>query len=166
VLWWVLAPRADFRVTDSGPVPIGHPSNELLAADDAVFALVLAGLGLLAGVVAWRLRRHRGVAVLVAVAVGAGLAALLSWQLGELLGPGPTKAALADVGARVTTGLHLGSLPALAVAPFAAVLVYVGAAAYQGEDGLGRTERPPQHALRADGVPADGRRLVEAPPPA
>src|SRR4051812_3042544 len=53
LLWWVLAPRADFRITTDGPTAIGNPSEELLAADDAVFALLLAGVGLLAGVLAW-----------------------------------------------------------------------------------------------------------------
>ena len=47
LLWWWLAPRADFRVTAAGPVPIGTVSEELLIADDAVFALVLTGVGLL-----------------------------------------------------------------------------------------------------------------------
>jgi len=139
LLWSWLAPRADFRVTDAGPVPVGNLSEELLVADDAVFALLLLGLGLLAGAAAWFLPRRRGVATVLALAVGACLAAVVAWQVGEFLGPGPTEQQLADVGARVTTSLTLGSLPAMALAPFGALLVYVAAALHAPEEDLGRT---------------------------
>jgi Protein of unknown function (DUF2567) len=138
VLWWGLAPRADFRVTSTGPVVIGHPSEELLAADDATFVLILGAVGLLAGLGAWLVRRRRGVAGLLGAAFGTLAASAMAWQVGELLGPGPTKAALRQVGGRVTTGLSLGSLPALAVGPFLAVLVYVVATLFVRSDALGR----------------------------
>jgi LPXTG-motif cell wall-anchored protein len=139
LLWWLLAPRADFRITADGPTVIGNPSGELLVADDGLFTLLLAGLGLLAGAAAWWLRRRRGVTTVVALALGALLAAVVAWQLGELLGAGPTKAELADVGARVTTALRLGGLPALAVAPFTAVLAYLVPVLSARRDDLGRT---------------------------
>jgi hypothetical protein len=167
--WWALAPRAVFRITEAGPEPVGSPSDELLIADDAVFVLVLAGVGLLAGVVVWRLRRRRGVASVVAVAVGALATALVAWQVGEVLGAGPTEEQIADVGARVTTSLTLGSPAALAVAPFLAVLVYVLAALTAHDDGLGRAAevpRPGAAALSVAGPPVAGpdRPLVDVPP--
>jgi hypothetical protein len=140
LLWVWLAPRARFEVVEGGAVPVGNPSAELLVADDSVLVLVLAGLGLLAGGIAWAMRRRRGVAILVGTAVGTALAAVLAWQLGELLAPGPSAAELGDVGTRVTTGLSLSSLPALAVAPFAALLVYVVAALFASADDLGRRD--------------------------
>lgn len=143
LLWWALAPRADFRVTDTGPVPIGDLSGELLVADDAVLALVLAGAGLLAGAAAWFLRRRRGVAAVLALALGGCLTAVVAWQVGELLGAGPSEAELGDVGARVTTSLTLGSPAALAIAPFSALLAYVVAVLATPDDGLGRTEPEP-----------------------
>jgi len=140
VLWWLLAPRLDFRITAAGPVPVdAAPSGELLIADDGVFALVLIGVGLLCGAAAWRLRRRRGVTIVVALAVGTSLLATLAWQVGEYLGAGPTRAELAHVGGRVTTALTLGSLPALALAPFGALLAYVIAVLYVRGDDLGRT---------------------------
>jgi hypothetical protein len=157
LLWWGLAPRARFQVTQDGPVVIGRPSAELLVADDGVFTLVLAGLGLLAGVVAWRLRRRRGVAVLLALALGTLLAAVLAWQLGELLGPPPTQEQLADVGAAVTTGLRLNSLAALAVGPFVAVLAYVLATLLAHAEDLDRPGPSPVAAhppLPGGAVPA------------
>ncbi|WP_164704642.1 LPXTG cell wall anchor domain-containing protein [Blastococcus litoris] len=139
LLWWALAPRADFRVTDAGPEAIGQVSGELLVADDAVYALVLLGVGLLAGAAAWFLRRRRGVATVLALALGSCAAAVVAWQVGELLGAGPSEAELAQVGARVTTSLTLGSPPAMALAPFGALLAYVAAVLYARDDGLGRT---------------------------
>jgi Protein of unknown function (DUF2567) len=142
LLWWWLAPRADFRITAAGPVAIGNPPEELLVADDAVLALILLALGLLAGAGAWSLRRRRGVATVLALAVGASLMAAVAWQLGELLGPGPTKTQLADVGRVVTTSLTLRSLPALALAPFGALLAYLVPVVTVHRDDLGRTRDP------------------------
>ena len=143
LLWWALAPRVDVRVTADGLVPVGDPPQELAVADDSVLVLLLVGLGLLAGAVAWRLRRLRGVAVLVALALGASLAAVLAWQLGELLAPAPTEAELARVDAVVTTPLRLAALPALAAAPFSALLAYLVGVAVTRTDDLDRSTGEP-----------------------
>ena len=155
VVWAWLAPRADFRITDAGPVVIGNPSEELFAADDAVFVLVLAVFGLVAGVSAWFLRRRRGVAIVLALSVGCAAMGVVAWQLGELLGAGPSKAELTHVGGVVTTALHLASLPALAVAPFTALVGYVVGVLSIAFDDLGRTEAPvaPAPAAPADAEP-------------
>jgi hypothetical protein len=170
LLWWWLAPRADFRITDTVPVAIGDPTEELFIADDSVFTLVLAAFGLVAGAAAWFLRRRRGVAVVLALALGCSLMSVLAWQLGELLGPGPSEAELADVGAVVTTELSLGSLPALAVAPFAAMLAYLLGVVYVRGDDLDRVDEPGDARLPAGDTstaPEDRPRpdLVEIPPP-
>ena len=167
--WWGLAPRADFRITEAGPEPVGSPSNELLVADDGAFVLVLAVVGLIAGAAAWRLRRRRGVATVVALAVGALVSALIAWQLGELLGAGPTEEQIADVGRLVTTPLRLGSPAALAVGPFLAVLAYVVGVLTAHDDGLGRIEDSPgpeEPLPSAAGSPSAGpeRPLVDVPP--
>jgi hypothetical protein len=167
LLWWWLAPRADFRITATGPVAIGNPSDELLVADDAVLALILTGLGLLAGTAAWFVRRRRGVATVLALAVGGSLMAAVAWQVGELLGPGPTKAQLAEVGQVVTTSLTLGSLPALALAPFGALLAYLVPVLTVHRDDLGRTPDPaaPRLPPAADAGEPDGKRPLVAVPP-
>jgi hypothetical protein len=154
LLWWVLAPRATFEVTADGPVPVGRPSPELSVADDGVFTLLLAALGLVAGLVAWRLRHRRGVAVVLALAVGAVLASLAAWQLGELLGAGPSPAELAAVGTRVLTPLQLGSPAALAVAPFLAVLGYVVATLLSAAEDLDRPDPAPPVLLAGGALPA------------
>jgi hypothetical protein len=138
VVWWALAPRADFRITQDGPQVIGFPSAELLVADDAVFVLVLAVVGLVGGMAAWLLRRHRGVVLVAALALGATAAGAVAWLVGELLGRGPSEQDLASIGGTVTTSLHLGATAALAVAPFLAVLVYLLGVIVNADDGLGR----------------------------
>jgi LPXTG-motif cell wall-anchored protein len=172
LLWWLLAPRADFRITADGPVAIGNPSGELLVADDAVFTLLLAGIGLIAGAAAWWFRRRRGVATVIALAVGSLVTGLVAWRLGELLGAGPTEAQVADVGARVTTALQLGGLSALAVAPFTAVLAYLVPVVSTRGDDLGRVQGSgaPEGGALPEAPPdpfttGPERDLVEAPPP-
>jgi hypothetical protein len=167
LLWWWLAPRADFRITDTGPVAIGDPSGELLIADDAVLALILAGMGLVAGAAAWFLRRRRGVATVLALAVGASAMAAVAWQFGEFLGAGPTQAELADVGRIVTTSLTLGSVPALALAPFGALLAYLVPVLTVNRDDLGRTPVPSRTVPEPAGLRDDRRGerpLVDVPP--
>lgn len=167
LLWWWLAPRADFRITDAGPVAIGDPSEELLVADDAVLALILTAFGLAAGAAAWFLRRRRGVATVLALAVGGSAMAAVAWQLGELLGPGPNQAQLSDLGAVVTTSLTLGSLPALALAPFAALLAYLVPVVAVHRDDLGRTPAPTRTVESSPGATPgelDDRPLENAPP--
>jgi hypothetical protein len=166
LLWWWLAPRADFRITDGGPVAIGDPSEELFVADDSVLALILIAMGLLAGAAAWFRRRRRGVATVLALAVGASLMAVVAWQLGELLGAGPTHAQLADVGTVVTTRLALGSPPALALAPFAALLAYLVPVITVHRDDLGRTPDPDRSiaAQEATSGALDERPLENVPP--
>jgi hypothetical protein len=167
LLWWWLAPRADFRITESGPVVLGNPPDELLVADDAIFALILAGFGLVAGASAWFLRRRRGVASVFALAVGGSAMGAVAWQLGELLGPGPTAAQLAHVGGVVTTSLTLGSIPALALGPFAALLAYLVPVLTVHRDDLGRTPDPSGtgRTLPQDVAPELDERPLENVPP-
>jgi hypothetical protein len=143
-LWIWLAPRAEYRVTASGVEPIGAPpSSELFMADDGVFVMLLAGLGLVAGIVVWLQRRRRGALTLLALATGMLAAGIVAWLLGEWAGPAPAEAELADVGATITTGLSLGATAGLAVGPFVAVLTYLVATSLSARDDLGRVEPAP-----------------------
>ena len=169
VLWWLLAPRADFRITPDGPIVLGDPVDELLIADDAVFALVMAGVGLVCGGAAWWLRRRRGVATVLALGLGGGLASVVAWQLGELLGAGPSEAELARVGGVVTTSLTLGSLPALAIASFTAVLAYLVGVLHAADDGIGRDAGQPRATSDLPGPeprpwPVEGNRTLAVRP--
>lgn len=145
LVWVWLAPRVDFRVTSTdGGVEVvggGLVSPELFMSDDGVYVLVLAGLGLLAGLVGWFvLRARRGVVLLSCLAGGMLLASLAAWQVGALLGRGPTADQLATVGTVVTTAVDLNALAALAVGPFTAVVVYLVATVLTSRDDLGRAD--------------------------
>jgi hypothetical protein len=170
LVWWALAPRASYRITSDGAVLLGNgPTSELRIADDGVFALVLAGVGLICGVAAWQLRRRRGVATVVALGLGTSATAAVAWQLGQLLGAGPARADLTHVGARVTTGLALHSLAALAVAPFVALLAYLVGVVYARGDDLGRagggTEPAGEEPTDDSEFPVEEERsLVQTPP--
>jgi len=162
-LWTWLAPRADYRVVSTTDIePVGTaPSAELFMADDGVLVLILAGLGLLAGVGFWFHRRRRGPLTLTALATGMLAAGVVAWQLGEWAGPSPTEADLARVGNTVTTGLSLGATATLAVGPFMAVLAYLVATALTPDDDLGRPDdehAPPPLPVRPP--------LPPVPPPA
>ncbi|WP_448613105.1 hypothetical protein [Modestobacter sp. URMC 112] len=146
LLWLWQGPRASFQVVEGDVVPIGAPpSNELFMADDGVYVLVLAGLGVLAGGVLWLRRRARGVVTLTALAAGMVAASLVAWQVGELLAPGPTDEQLSQVGGTVTTGLQLGAVAAVAVGPFLAVLTYLVASTLTSRDDLGRDDEDELH---------------------
>ncbi|MCO7222129.1 DUF2567 domain-containing protein, partial [Klenkia sp. PcliD-1-E] len=142
LLWVWLAPRAQFTVTSTeGAVEVtggGLVNPELFASDDGVYVLLLGGLGLLAGLAGWLPRRRRGVVTLVGLTVGMLAASVTAWQLGALLGRGPSREQLMTVGTVVTTALDLNMLAALAVGPFVAVLVYVVATVLASRDDLGR----------------------------
>jgi hypothetical protein len=146
-IWIWLAPRADYRVTATGVEPIGRaPSAELFMADDGVFVLVLAALGLVAALVVWLRRRRRGALTLLALATGMLAAGVVAWMLGTWADPAPSHAQLTDVGRTVTTALTLNATAALAVGPFVAVLVYLVAAVLTPRDDLGRPEPEPESA--------------------
>jgi hypothetical protein len=153
-LWLWLAPRAQYRITETGVVPVhGTPSSELFMADDGVFVCILGGLGLVAGLALWSWRRRRGPLTLTALATGMLAAGVVTWQLGEWLGRGPTHQQLTDVGRTVTTGLGLGASAALAVGPFVAVLAYLVAASLTPDDDLGRRDGAEPAAERPPGLP-------------
>jgi hypothetical protein len=156
-IWIWLAPRADYRVIATGVEPIGRaPSAELFMADDGVFVLVLAALGLLAGVVVWLRRRRRGALTLLALATGMLAAGVVAWMLGKAADPAPSHAQLTDVGRTVTTALDLNATAALAVGPFVAVLVYLVAAVLTSRDDLGRDEPGSGSAAEPGPEPGSG----------
>jgi hypothetical protein len=91
---------------------------------------------------------------------------VVAWQVGELLGRGPSEAELADVGRVVTTSLTLGSLPGLAIAPFTAVLAYLVGVLHVADDGLGREpEAGGMPVVAGPGHAEDDRPLAQVPPP-
>jgi hypothetical protein len=131
-VWWWLAPMARTDLEQGSVYLRGHA--ELQAAQDCWFAVVLGALGVVTATVhAWwssgrgtgqdGARRSRGASVgqvrrVVGLTAAMLLAALVAWQTGSLLGPGPLAAQVAAGATHPLTPLQLHSSGALLVGPF------------------------------------------------
>lgn len=152
VVWWLVAPRRAYLVGAEGAFAV-VPESEAAVGSDGWFMALTGVVALAAAFVAWRVLRHRGPLVLLALAGGTLLSGLLTWFMGGLLGAGPTVAELADIGRTVHGPLQLRAHGSLTVAPFLAVAGYLIGACFTTRDDLGRP------ALPSTGGPAAERPL-------
>lgn len=122
VAWAQLAPTPVATQTEAGPALQG-PQLELQVGIDGWFGAVALALGLLSGLVllSWRSRRPELMVLLVAL--GAGVAALLMVRGGALLGPPDPAEVLAgaELGARAPLDLTLQATGMAWLWPVAAV---------------------------------------------
>jgi MFS family permease len=136
-LWVHLAPRLAFRVDQPGrALPVVPEAEEYIAADGRFVLLTLAA-GVLAGLLCWFLRSSRGPLLLVLLAAGGLLGAVVTWRLGLRLGTGYRPEDLQVVGRTVYQPLTLRAKAALVVEPVAAVVVYLLAAGFSSRNDLG-----------------------------
>jgi len=147
VLWARVAPRLGFRVAAPGTFAQVGPAEEQNFATDGFFALLTLGVGLVAGVLSWRIRSVRGPLVLVGLAAGGVAGAVLTWRLGQALAPAPTDAELAEVGRIVYPALQLRATAALVIEPAVAVLTYLLCVGFAVRPDLGRPDGDPPPAL-------------------
>lgn len=136
-LWLVLAPRRAYEVVDGGFAPL-EPQSEALIGADGWLLILSCILGLLAAGLVWRFAAVRGVAIVLGVAFGMVVAAVLAWQVGGWLGAGPSDAQLAQIGAIVTPALQLRAIPVLVIGAFVATLGYVVLVCFAARDDLQR----------------------------
>lgn len=93
LVWWWVAPTERWIVVDGGLAPADVGFSAWFAAD-AWFLVLGAVAGVLLAAISWRPGRHRPVALVGGVIVGAGIVALVAWALGGALGaPDPQAAA-------------------------------------------------------------------------
>jgi hypothetical protein len=166
LLWRLIAPEVELVQTDGGPVPVDSEPEGYIA-DDGWFMGIAVVAGILVAVAVWLLlRRYRGPAMLVAIAVGSIGAAVLAGWLGHQIGfaeferlardatPGttlhrPPKLRIVDI------GLWLGFIPR--VRGIVLIQAIVAVAVYAAMAGLHYTPD-----LRAeDGQPGPA---VDVPP--
>jgi hypothetical protein len=123
LVWRAWSPHSvSYLLSGATGKPFVVPEEtESQIAGDGRFVLLSIGLGLVFGLVAWRLRAHRGPVVLAALAVAGVLSSVLARTVGELL-PSGSPARRVDTAFAPQLSLH--SLPALAVQAFFGVLVY------------------------------------------
>lgn len=93
LVWWWVAPTEQWIVVDGGLAPADAGFTAWFAAD-AWFLVLGAVAGVFLAAISWRPGRHRPLALVVGVIVGAALVALVAWALGGALGaPDPGDAA-------------------------------------------------------------------------
>lgn len=139
-LWVHLAPRLAFRVDQPGrALPVVPEAEEYIAADGR-FVLLTLTAGVLAGLVCWFARSSRGPLLLIVLAAGGLLGAVVTWRLGLRLGTGYRPEDLQVLGAIVRQPLTLRARAGLVVEPVAAVVVYLLAAGFSSRNDLGRDE--------------------------
>jgi hypothetical protein len=137
-LWVQLAPRLAFRVDQPGrALPVVPEAEEYIGAD-GWFVVITLAVGLAAGLGCWLVRRSRGPLVLLALAVGGLLGAVITWRLGMRIGTGYQPADLQQVGKIVYQPLRLRATSALVVEPVAAVLVYLLGVGFTARNDLGQ----------------------------
>lgn len=122
--WWAWSPRTVSYLLSGGagkPPLVIPDETESQIAGDGRFVLLSLGLGLVFGLLAWRLRALRGPVVLVTLAGSGLLSSVLGRTVGELL---PSGNPARRLNAAFAPQLSLHALPALAVQAFFAVLVY------------------------------------------
>ena len=137
-LWVRLAPRLAFRVREPGrALPIVPEAEEYVAADGR-FVLITLAVGVVAAAGCWLVRRSRGPLVLLSLAAGGLLGAVITWRLGMRIGTGYQPGDLRQVGNVVRQPLTLRATSALVVEPAAAVVCYLLAVGFTARNDLGR----------------------------
>ena len=135
IIWAFFAIRPEYELTDDLEASMGERELADIFAGDALFTLLLAAVGLAIGVACWILFQRNGWLVCALAVLGAGVAALIAWQVGLLVTPDDFDVRLASAvgGEGVPIDLQLRSTAALLVAPFAAITPVMLLAAFAPE---------------------------------
>lgn len=134
LLWLWLAPHVPL-ISDDHAVYLKDSEGEQAVGVDGMFTLLAAGFGVLSGLVVFLVRRAGGIPLVVGLALGALLGAVVAWRLGVWLGPEQDVAAHArQVGKGVTfdAPLELKAKGALLAWPVVGLLVHLGLTALFG----------------------------------
>jgi hypothetical protein len=145
LLWSKVAPRLTVTFEAEGPSAPDLESTKAFIGADGSYLLVMLGVGLLCGAVAWLIARRSGPWTVAALAVGGALGALVAARVGVLPGSHEAVQALQHGGAgHPPVDLYLGKLkgdvphlraPWAAVAwPVGALLAFLVPAAWRPED--------------------------------
>ncbi|NLU67602.1 hypothetical protein HCC30_10020 [Streptomyces sp. HNM0574] len=127
LLWVWLAPRIPL-FTDGQAVYLKDPEGEEAVGADGTFVLLSLALGAVAGGAVFLARRKGGVGLVLGLACGGLLAAVVGWRLGVMLGPESDVVAAAKAAGKGNTfegPLELTAKGALLAMPFGAVLFHL-----------------------------------------
>lgn len=149
VIWWRVVVLPSYSVGPNGGASTSERALTEFFAGDAWFCILGLVVGLLIGLLGWRLFAAVGWPVAMGVVVLALIAALICWAVGYALGPGPfvPRLAAAKPGDLVPVELTVRATAALVVWPLAAVVpVLLGAS-------LGRDDEEPRPLFRRRPAP-------------
>ncbi|MEV0095655.1 hypothetical protein [Streptomyces sp. NPDC050738] len=134
VLWAWLAPKVPL-VSDGKAVFLKNSESEEAIGADGTFLLLALGFGVVTAVAVFLFRRRGGIALVLGLAVGGLLGAVLAWRVGLVLGPSDDVVAAAlKAGKGVTfdAPLKLAAKGALLAWPVAAMIVHLALTALFG----------------------------------
>ncbi|MBC9712178.1 DUF2567 domain-containing protein [Streptomyces sp. TRM66268-LWL] len=161
VLWAWLSPHVPL-VSDGKAVFLGDTEGEQAIGSDGTFILLALACGAVTGALVFLLRRHGGIPLVIALAVGGLLASVVAWQLGLVFGPGDdvvARAKEAGEGVAFDAPLELNAKGALLAWPIAALAVHLALTALFGP----RDPEPPQPAGWDAPQPKDGYGTPQSP---
>ncbi len=125
LLWAAVAPRVDVVIA-AGNANLAMPGTSDFIAADGLFLFTTAVAGLVGGAVAWVLGRRHGPGVVVGLAVGGLLAALVAMRVGQTVNADEVEAFVrAGQQGALELSLRLRAREALVGWPVAALVAYV-----------------------------------------
>lgn len=135
LVWASTAPRPTYLIQDDLTALISERGQATMVGADVSFVLIASIIGFLIGCVGWFVLARRGWLVIVGSVVAAGLAGLMTWRLGLVIGGSDfaQRLAAARPGDVVAVDLELRSMAALLVAPFLAITPVMLLAAFWPE---------------------------------
>ena len=126
LIWAAIAPRALLQEIAGGEAELMNAESTAYIVADAWFALITAVGGLITGILGYRLLvRRAGAAATAGLVLGAVVAALLAWWVGDNIGLGTYNHLLASspAGTVFHSSLALGAKSALVFWPLCTALV-------------------------------------------
>lgn len=126
LLWAVVAPHATVLSTADGAVYAGYQSEQFIGAD-IVFLVIVAVIGVAAGVAAWLWRSTRGPWMAIGLTVGGLAGALIAAYVGGEIGAGEYREVInggGPAGQTVTAPVTLRAGGFMLVEPLLALMVY------------------------------------------
>lgn len=132
LLWAALAPKVAV-VIDAGNASLVRPMSDEFITGDGYFLLAVLVAGVVGGLLAWRLGRLHGPAVVLALTAAGLLAAYVAMVVGQLVGAEAVEVAVVSTSQEVVElPLRLRAQEALVGWPVGSLLAYLGASFVRG----------------------------------